>query len=95
MAINQQATTKITLNNEQAKRELDELQNKMQGLIELKKKAEKEGDLKAYKQISSELTKAQREVINYQKQLESVFEPAGSSQSSCKNYTDKSRFCYC
>lgn len=72
MAINQQATTTVTLNNEQAKRELEELQKKMQRLIDLKKKAEEEGDIKAYKKIDAELKKATREANNYQKQLQDV-----------------------
>ena len=72
MAINQQATTTITLNNEQAKRELDELQKKMQRLIDLKKKAEQEGDIEAYKKIDAELKKATREANNYEKQLRDI-----------------------
>lgn len=72
MAINQQATTTITLNNEQAKRELDELQNKIKNLIALKKKAEAEGDITAYKKVSTELNKSQKEANAYQRQLESV-----------------------
>lgn len=72
MAINQQATTTITLNNEQAKRELDELQKRMKNLIELKKKAEAEGDIQGYKKVSAELNKAQKEANAYQRQLESV-----------------------
>lgn len=72
MAINQQATTTITLNNEQAKRELDELQKKMQRLIDLKRKAEEAGDVQGYKKISAELGKAQREAKSYEKQLQDV-----------------------
>ena len=72
MAINQQATTTLTLNNEQAKRELDELQKRMKNLIELKKKAEAEGDIQGYKKVSTELNKAQKEANAYQRQLESV-----------------------
>lgn len=72
MSINQQATTTITLNNEQAKRELEELQKKMQRLVDLKKKAEEEGDIQGYKKISTELNKAQKEANAYQRQLESV-----------------------
>lgn len=72
MGINQQATTTITLNNEQAKRELDELQNKIKNLIALKKKAEAEGDITAYKKVSTELNKSQKEANAYQRQLESV-----------------------
>jgi hypothetical protein len=72
MAINQQATTTITLNNEQAKRELDELQKRMSRLIELKKKTEAEGDITAYKKVSTELNKAQKEANAYQRQVSSV-----------------------
>lgn len=72
MAINQQATTTITLNNEQAKRELEELQKKMQRLIDLKKKAEEAGDITAYKKIDTELKKATREANNYERQLRDV-----------------------
>lgn len=69
MAFNQKANVDVTLNNEQAKRELEELQKKMQRLIDLKRKAEEQGDITAYKKISSELNKSQREANSFQKQL--------------------------
>ena len=48
MAIHQQANLTVTLNNEQAKRELEELQVEMKRLIDLRDKARKVDDLKAY-----------------------------------------------
>lgn len=72
MAIRDTATTTITLNSQQAKRELEELQKKMQRLIDLKKKAEEEGDISGYKKISTELNKANKEANAYQRQISSV-----------------------
>lgn len=69
MAFNQKANVDVTLNNEQAKRELEELQNEMQRLIALRDKAQKEGDTKLFKQTDAQLKKATREARNYQKQL--------------------------
>lgn len=61
MSVQEAANVKVTLNNEEAKRELDELNAKIQRLINLKKQAEQEGDVKGYKQISAELTKTERQ----------------------------------
>lgn len=69
MAVNQKANVDVTLNNEQAKRELEELQNEMQRLIALRDKAQKEGDTKSFKQTDAQLKKATREAKNFQKQL--------------------------
>ena len=69
MAINQQANLTVTLNNEQAKRELAELQAEMKRLIDLRDKAQQAGDLKLYKQLDAQLKKATREARNYEKQL--------------------------
>ena len=72
MAINQQANLTVTLNNEQAKRELAELQAEMKRLIDLRDKAQQAGDLKLYKQLDAQLKKATREARNYEKQLADV-----------------------
>ncbi len=72
MAINQQANLTVTLNNEQAKRELAELQAEMKRLIDLRDKAQQAGDLKLYKQLDAQLKKATREARNYERQLADV-----------------------
>lgn len=72
MAINKQANLTVTLNNEQAKRELAELQAEMKRLIDLRDKAQQAGDLKLYKQLDAQLKKATREARNYEKQLADV-----------------------
>lgn len=72
MAFNQKANVDVTLNNEQAKRELEELQDKIKNLIALKKKAESEGDVTAYKKVSTELNKSQKAASAYQREIESV-----------------------
>ncbi len=72
MAVNQKANVDVTLNNEQAKRELEELQIEMQRLIALRDKAQKEGDTKGFKQREGQLKKLARDARNYEKQLYDV-----------------------
>lgn len=69
MTVREQANVKVTLNNEEAKREVDELNSRIEKLIQLKKKAESEGDVKGFKQIDKELRSAQREAKKYERQL--------------------------
>ena len=69
MAIHQQANLTVTLNNEQAKRELEELQVEMKRLIDLRDKAQKAGDLKAYQGFDNQLKKATRQARSYERQL--------------------------
>ena len=64
----EEARVKVTLNGEEAQRELDAINNRIAHLIELKKKAEAEGDVKGWKKISSELSKAEREAKKLEKQ---------------------------
>jgi len=61
MAINQKANVDVTLNNEQAKRELEQLQQEMKKLISLRDKATREGNIKGFQQIDKQLKKATRE----------------------------------
>jgi len=58
---NEQANVKVTLNSQEAQRELENLQGKMKRLIALKKKAEEQGDVQGYKRIDGELKKVNRE----------------------------------
>lgn len=67
--VQEEANVKVTLNNEEAKREIEELNSRIEKLIQLKKKAESEGDVKGFKKISTELNKAQREAKKYERQL--------------------------
>lgn len=69
MSINQKANVDVTLNNEQAKRELEQLQGEMKKLISLRDKATQEGNIKGFQQIDKQLKKATREAANYEKQL--------------------------
>jgi TP901 family phage tail tape measure protein len=59
--VNEQANVKVTLNSQEAQRELENLQEEMKRLINLKKKAEKAGDVQGYKRIDKELKKVNRE----------------------------------
>lgn len=72
MNVQEQANVKVTLNNEEAKREMDELNGRIEKMIQLRKKAEKAGDVKGFKKIDQELKKAQREAKRYEKQLYDV-----------------------
>lgn len=58
--VNEQANIKVTLNSQEAQRELEGLHSRMKTLIELKKKAEKAGDLEAWKAADKELKKVDR-----------------------------------
>jgi hypothetical protein len=69
MSINQKANVDVTLNNEQAKRELEQLQAEMKKLISLRDKATREGNIKGFQQIDRQLKKATREAANYEKQF--------------------------
>lgn len=64
----EEARVKVTLNSEEAQRELDQVNERIKKLIDLKKKAEAEGDVKGWKKISSELNKAEREAKKLEKQ---------------------------
>ncbi len=59
--VNEQANVKVTLNSQEAQRELENLQGEMKRLIALKKKAEEKGDVDGYKRIDKELKKVNRE----------------------------------
>jgi len=59
--VNEQANVKVTLNSQEAQRELEKLQGEMKRLISLKKKAEEQGDVQGYKRIDKELKKVNRE----------------------------------
>jgi TP901 family phage tail tape measure protein len=59
--VNEQANVKVTLNSQEAQRELEALQNEMKRLIALKRKAEQAGDVEGYKRIDKELKKVTRE----------------------------------
>ena len=72
MSANEQANVKVTLNGEEAQRELDQLNERIKKLIELKKKAEAEGDVKGWKKINTELSKAEREAKKLEKQFYDV-----------------------
>jgi TP901 family phage tail tape measure protein len=67
--MNQKANVEVTLNNEQAKRELEELQSSMKKLVQLRDEAFKKGDVSAFKAYDAELKKASRTAANYQKEL--------------------------
>ena len=58
---NDQANVKVTINTQEAQRELEKLQGEMKRLIALKKKAEETGDVEGYKRIDKELKKVSRE----------------------------------
>jgi TP901 family phage tail tape measure protein len=64
----EEARVKVTLNGEEAQRELDQINNRIAHLIELKKKAEAEGDVKGWKKISTELSKAESQAKKLEKQ---------------------------
>lgn len=72
MNVQEQANVKVTLNNEEAKREMDELNGRIERMIQLRNKAEKEGDVKGFRKIDQELKKAQREAKKYARQLYDV-----------------------
>ncbi len=69
MPINQKANVEVTLNNEQAKRELEELQASMKKLSDLRDQAFKSGDTSAFKAYDAELKKATRTAGSYKKEL--------------------------
>ncbi|NQU87133.1 MAG: hypothetical protein HQ541_15365 [Mariniphaga sp.] len=72
MSVNEQANVRITLNNEQAKKEFKELQDEMKRLIDLRKKAEKAGDIKGFTKIDNKLKRATKSAKNYENQLYDV-----------------------
>ncbi|WP_297101783.1 phage tail tape measure protein [uncultured Draconibacterium sp.] len=57
MAYNEKANVTVTLNNEQARKELQELQGEYKRLYNLKKKAEQAGDVGGWKKIDTEMKK--------------------------------------
>lgn len=65
----EEARVKVTLNGEEARRELDQINNRIAHLIELKKKAESEGDVKGWKRVNAELSKTEREAKKLEKQF--------------------------
>jgi TP901 family phage tail tape measure protein len=70
--VNEQANVKVTLNSQEAQRELEKLQGEMKRLIALKKKAEEKGDVDGYKRIDSELKKVNREANKLVREHQSI-----------------------
>ncbi len=70
--VNEKANIQVTLNSKEAEHQLEELQNEMKRLIELKKKAEKKGDVEGYKQIDKELKKVTRSASKLVREHESI-----------------------
>jgi hypothetical protein len=70
--VNEQANVKVTLNSQEAQRELEGLQAQMKRLIELKKKAEQAGDVQGWKKIDGELKKVNREANKLQKEYSDI-----------------------
>lgn len=66
------ANLEITLNNQQAKAKMEELQAEMKRLVDLRDKAQKAGDMKSYNQFDRQLKRATREAKNYEKSLYDV-----------------------
>ncbi|WP_297101774.1 phage tail tape measure protein [uncultured Draconibacterium sp.] len=66
MAYNEKANVTVTLNNEQARKELQELQGEYKRLYNLRKKAEQTGDVSGWKKIDQEMKKN----VKTQRQLE-------------------------
>lgn len=66
------ANLEVTLNNQQAKAKLSELQAEMKRLVDLRDKAQKAGDMKSYNQFDRQLKRATREAKNYEKSLYDV-----------------------
>lgn len=58
--VNETAKVNVTLNSQEAQHQLEELQNEMKRLIQLKKKAEEAGDVDGYKKIDKEIKKVNR-----------------------------------
>ncbi len=58
--VNETAKVNVTLNSQEAQHQLEELQNEMKRLIQLKKKAEEAGDVDGYKKIDNEIKKVNR-----------------------------------
>jgi TP901 family phage tail tape measure protein len=69
MAINQKANVDVTLNNEQAKKEMEELQTSMKKFSDLRDQAFKSGNTTAWKAYDAELKKATRTASGYKKEL--------------------------
>lgn len=67
--VNQQANVNVTLNNEQAKQELNELQNQMKELIKLRREAAKAGDTARQAALAKEIGEARKEATQLEKQL--------------------------
>jgi TP901 family phage tail tape measure protein len=70
--VNEKANIKVTLNSQEAQRQLEQLQDEMKRLIALKKKAEEAGDVSGYKKIDSELKKVTRQATNLVKENQSI-----------------------
>ncbi|HDR52941.1 MAG TPA: hypothetical protein ENN90_15190 [Mariniphaga anaerophila] len=70
--VNESANVKVTLNSQEAQRELEGLQAQMKRLVELKKKAEKAGDVSGWKKIDGELKKVNREANKLQKEYADI-----------------------
>ncbi|MBW6535582.1 MAG: hypothetical protein K0B11_11275 [Mariniphaga sp.] len=70
--VNEQANVKVTLNSQDAQRELEGLQAEMKRLIALKKKAEEAGDVQGWKKIDGELKKVNREASKLQKEYSNI-----------------------
>lgn len=70
--VNEQANVKVTLNSQEAQRELEGLQGEMKRLIALKKKAEEAGDVQGWKKVDSELKKVNREANKLKKEYSDI-----------------------
>jgi hypothetical protein len=70
--VNEQANVKVTLNSQEAQRELEGLQGEMKRLIALKKKAEEAGDVQGWKKIDGELKKVNRQANKLQREYADI-----------------------
>lgn len=70
--VNEQANVKVTLNSQEAQRELGELQGEMRRLIALKTKAEKAGDVTGWKKIDAELKKVNKQANKLKRENQDI-----------------------
>ena len=87
--VNETANVKITLNNQEAQQQLEELQMEMKRLIELKKKAEQAGDVEGYKKIDANIKSVNRsaqKLVKEHRDLEQVLKNInGASLNELRN----------
>lgn len=58
--VNEKALIDVTLNSKEAEHQLQEMQNEMKRLIELKRKAEEAGDVQGWKKLDTEIKQVSR-----------------------------------